>query len=82
MYMIANDLELKNAEDVTLDLLSEIESQSSGVFALDIGDGTPSQIALQIGFAAIKELERRQIELKRGPALEAALGMVADKKSS
>ncbi len=73
MFVIRHDIDLNEAAAVKADLLAAIETHGSRDFAVDLSAGAPNQVALQLGFAALKELEARQFALAAGPNLEAVI---------
>ena len=78
MYPIAHDLDPQQAQDAKRDLLAAIDGIGTidpPRFALDLTEGAPTQIALQLGFAAIAELRARQIEPAPGPVLSVELAL-------
>ena len=62
MFVIEENIDVKCVLEAKKALLSAIDAQEGGRFAFDLSGPEPSQIALQLGLAALKELDARAIE--------------------
>ncbi|PUB16436.1 hypothetical protein [Yoonia sediminilitoris] len=73
MFIVEERVELKDAENTRLALLAAIDAHEAGCFAFDLSGTAPSQVALQLSLAGLKELETRGIEPQFGFALATIL---------
>jgi hypothetical protein len=73
MFIIEQSVDVKDAEKIKTALLSALDEHKKGGFPLDLSGPEPSQVALQIGIAGMKELEARGLDPMPGIFLEAIL---------
>ena len=73
MFLIDRTIDVKDAEKTRTALLSALDEHEKGGFALDLSGPEPSQVALQIGIAGMKELESRGITPMPGTFLKSII---------
>lgn len=73
MFIVEEGVELKDAEKNRLALLAAIDGYEDSDFSLDLTGAEPTQVALQLTLAGLKELKARGITPQPGAALSSVL---------
>ena len=73
MFIIEQTVDVKDAEKTKTALLLALDECETGGFSIDFSGPEPTQIALQIGIAGIKELEARGLGPMPGTFLQAII---------
>ena len=73
MTTIDADISPQTAADAVASLLAVIEGHNHGPLAIELSETAPTQISIQLAFAALRELRVRGIEAQPGKGLAALL---------